>query len=304
MALDPDIARFLAGPGRQLAFPAQAREDPDAAAAYLANARAALAAPPSSPREPVCEVYDTDAAGVPVRVYRAAEDAPLLVYFHGGGWVSGGLEMNDVLCRRLANLTACVLVSVDYRLAPEHPYPAALDDCLAAVAWARKHISGRHVSVGGTSAGGNLAAGVALASRDRGLPPFAAQLLIYPVLDPSMDTPSYADNGTGYLLERSQLQWYWDQYLSARNGPVPPYAAPIRASDLAGLPRAVVVTAEYDPLRDEGERYAARLAAAGVPARTMRFDGQIHGFLTFLHAMPAAATALEQIAAAVRDAWR
>jgi acetyl esterase len=309
--LDPDVALFLRGAGQRLTFPAGARNDPRLAADYLAKVRAALSAPAIGPREPVHEVFDEVlAGGVAVRVYRGTDSdgAPLLVYFHGGGWVSGGLEMNDALCRRLANLTRCTLVSVDYRLAPEHPYPAALDDCLAAIQWAREEAKRlgadpRHVSVAGTSSGGNLAAAVALVSRDRNLATLRAQLLLYPVLDHAMTTSSYLANGAGYLLERTQMEWYWDQYLPQRDGNVSPYAAPAAATDLSLLPSAVVVSAEFDPLCDEAELYASRLAAAGVATELLRFSGQIHGFLTFLGAMPAADTAITEIAAAARRAW-
>jgi acetyl esterase len=232
----------------------------------------------------------------------------VLLYLHGGGWVVGGLEMSDALCRRLVNLTGAVVVSLDYRLAPEYPYPAALDDCLDALDWVRENAdalggdAGR-VSVAGTSAGGNLAAGLALLVRDRGLPPLAAQLLLYPVLAARMDTASYAAFGAGYYLEARQMRWYWRQYAGADLADVPPYAAPAEAAELGALAPAVVVSAEFDPLRDEAELYAARLAAAGVPTRMIRVDGQIHGFLGFVGAMPAADAAVVDIAAATKEIW-
>jgi acetyl esterase len=308
MPLDQHVGRFLVENGARLGFPAGARDDPQLAAQYLARVRPTLNAPSAAEPEPVSDVHDeTMFGGTAVRVYRGSPEPgrPILVYLHGGGWVSGGLEMNDALCRRLAALLGCVIISVDYRLSPEFPYPAALGDTMAAIAWAREHgerLGGdpSDVSVAGTSAGGNLAAAAALLARDLGPAPLRMQLLLYPVLDVPTDTSSYVANAGGYLLEREQMEWYWDKYLPHRRANVPVYAAPARSDDLAGLPRAVVVAAEYDPLRDEAETYARRLQEAGVATELILCDGMIHGFLSFLGAIPAADTAAQRIARAVR----
>jgi acetyl esterase len=225
------------------------------------------------------------AGDIPVRVYTPNGTAPfpLLVYFHGGGWVLGGIDTHDGTCRSLANGAGCVVVSVDYRLAPEHRYPAAAEDCCAATQWAAAHAAelgadARRVAVGGDSAGGNLAAVVALMARDRGGPALVLQLLIYPATDARFDTASYRDNADGYLLTAADMRWFWDHYLGDSGRGAEPYASPLRAADLSGLPPALVITAEFDPLRDEGEAYAKRLEDAGVASRLSRYDGMIHGF--------------------------
>jgi acetyl esterase len=224
---------------------------------------------------------------IALRVYTPHGSAPfgLLVYFHGGGWVLGSLETHDGIGRALAAGAGCVVVSVDYRLAPEHRYPAAAEDCYAATQWARANAAelgadaGR-LAVGGDSAGGNLAAVVAQMARDRHGPPILFQLLIYPATDATnFERASYRDNATGYLLTTDDMRWFWDHYLGAgRAAAGEAYASPLRATSLAGLPPALVLTAEFDPLRDEGEAYARALEDAGVPARLTRYDGMIHGF--------------------------
>jgi acetyl esterase len=311
MPLDPAVQAFLATPAGQRGFPPEVETDASVARDYLARTRAALAAVTATGKEQLQQVTDlTLPSGRALRVYRnsAAMPAPIVLYLHGGGWVVGGLEMNDALCRRLVSLTGAVIASLDYRLAPEDPYPAALDDCVDALTWVRANASALggeagNVSVGGTSAGGNLAAGLALLVRDRGLPPLAAQVLLYPVLDPRMDTSSYAAYGTGYYLEARQMAWYWHQYVGAELASVPGYAAPASVADVRGLPPALIVSAEFDPLRDEAENYAARLAAAGVPTRMIRVDGQIHSFLSFVGVMPAVDAAVADIARAIRHLW-
>jgi acetyl esterase len=308
MPLDQHVGRFVVQNRARLGFPAGARDDPQLAAQYLARVRPTLNTPAAAGPEPVAGVHEETVYGVTaVRVYRGSPEPglPILVYLHGGGWVSGGLEMNDALCRRLAARIGCVLVSVDYRLAPEFPYPAALGDTMAAIAWAREHgerLGGdpSNVSVAGTSAGGNLAAAAGLLCRDLGLAPLRLQLLLYPVLDVPTNNSSYVANAGGYLLDREQMEWYWDKYLPKRGASVPVYAAPARSDDLADLPRTVVVAAEYDPLREEAENYARRLQDAGVPTELILSEGMIHGFLSFLGAMPAADAAAERIANVVR----
>jgi acetyl esterase len=298
--LDEHLARFVTEHGAALAFPAGGRTDAEIAGRFLAGIRPQLNTPSVAPAEHVMDVHDESVDGrLNVRVYRndPGPGQNLVVYLHGGGWVSGGLEMNDPLCRRLALATGAVIVSVDYRLAPESPYPHALRDTVSAIEWARENAErlggdAERLAVVGTSAGGNLIAGACLLMRDLELPLPRVQLLLYPVLDLPSDAGSYVENGTGYLLEREQMEWYWDCYLPHRQVRVPSYAAPVRATDLSGLPPAIVISAEYDPLRDA---YAARLAAAGVPVELVRCAGMIHGFLSFLNASPAVATILEQI---------
>ena len=230
---------------------------------------------------------------IPLRVYRPLRayrppgapsgPLPVLVFFHGGGWVLGDLETVDNLCRRLANASGCAVVSVDYRLSPEAKFPAALDDCFEAVEFVSREavsfgIDPGRVAVGGDSAGGNLAAAVALRSRESGSPKVAFQLLIYPITDFSFDTPSYFENAEGYGLSREMMAWYWEQYLADPSDGLKPLASPLRAGDFTGLPPALVVTAGYDVLRDEGHAYAARLLEAGVPAEWKHYPGMIHGF--------------------------
>ena len=243
--------------------------------------------------EPVARVEDRKLPGpageIPIRVYwpAAAASAPLpvLAFFHGGGWVTGDLDTHDSACRGLANRAGCLVVAVDFRCAPEHRFPAALDDCWAATEWLAREgatLGGdpARLAVAGDSAGGNLAAAVALRSRDRGGPPLAAQLLVYPVLDFDLETASYRANATGYGLTRESMRWYWEQYLGevGEGAEVSPDAAPLRARDLFDLPPALVITCELDPLLDEGVAYAKRLAAAGVPVEHLNEPGMIHGY--------------------------
>jgi acetyl esterase len=240
-------------------------------------------------REAVGSVSDRTIPGpsgpVPVRVYAAREEGPLpvLLYFHGGGWVGGDIESYDATCRAMTNAAGCVLVSVDYRLAPEHKFPAAPEDCFAALGWVRANAStvggdASRLAIGGDSAGGNLTAVVTQMSRDRGEPPAALQLLVYPVTDRNFETASYRDNADGYLLTRDAMIWFWNHYLRKEADAASALASPLRATDLRGLPPAFVLTAEFDPLRDEGEAYAARLHEAGVPVTLRRYSGMIHGF--------------------------
>ena len=245
------------------------------------------------------------AGEIPIRVYTPAGQGPkpVIVYFHGGGWVIGELDTVDNPLRRIANRTGAVVVSVDYRLAPEHVYPAAFDDSYAATAWVAEHAAElggdpERVAVSGDSAGGNLAAAVAIAARDRQGPRLAAQLLIYPVTDFDFTTESYGQNGEGYLLTKGSMQWFWAHYLGAQDLGKDPYACPARADDLSGLPPAFVATAEFDPLRDEGEAYAANLRIAGVDVTAKRYDGMLHGFAWTLGATPSGAALIDDLAAA------
>jgi acetyl esterase len=307
MPLDPSVQTLLdlAPPD----LPPYETLTPDEARALYRATRL-----PSAPPEPVAETEDRTVAGaageIPVRVYTPEGNAPLpvLMYFHGGGWVIGDIETHDALCRSLANRARCVVVSVQYRLAPEHKFPAQLDDCFAATAYVARHAAefgadaGR-LAVVGDSAGGNLAAAVTLMARDRGGPAIVHQVLIYPVTNFDFGTPSYSENATGYLLTEPLMRWFWDHYLPDPADGADPHASPLRAESLAGLPSALVVTAEYDPLRDEGEAYAARLSAAGVPVVMSRYDGMVHSFVSLAALLPAGDRAITEVATALRAAF-
>lgn len=252
-------------------------------------------------------IRDELAEGVPVRIYRADPgDAPLpvVVYFHGGGWVFGSVQRNDAAGRDLALRTGAIVVSVDYRLAPEHPFPAAADDAWTVVRdiFARPafYQSNGSVAVLGDSAGGNLAAVAAWQARDAGLR-LAHQVLVYPVVDLAMDTPSYAEFAKGYGLDAGEMAWFAEQYAAGAD-PSDPRLSPLRLPDMSGLAPATVVTAEYDVLRDEGERYARRLADAGVPAELRRFDGAVHSFFVLPGLFDQAAQARDYVAARLKEA--
>ncbi len=240
-----------------------------------------------------------------VRIYRPHSDGPLpaLVWLHGGGWVVGSLDSHDPVCRYLASRTPCCVVAVDYRLAPEHPFPAGLEDSWAATEWTIGEAASigadpARVAVGGDSAGGNLAAVVALRARDRRLP-LALQVLVYPVTDLDLNTESYREHATGLNLSRAKMEWYWGLYLDGADG-LGAEASPLRAEDLSGVAPAVVLTAEHDPLRSEGDAYAARLADAGVSVTRRSYDGMIHGFIRMPALVDDALRALDEVAAALR----
>ncbi len=248
---------------------------------------------------------------IPIRVYTPEGRAPfpVLVYFHGGGWVIGNLETHDGVCRHLANAAGAVVVSVDYRLAPEHPFPASGEDAYAATRWVAANAAviggdAKRIAVGGDSAGGNLAAVVSLMARDRGGPPLVFQLLAYPVTDtPSANTASYRENAEGYFLTAKMMHWFWNHYCGKNPDLSDPYLCPLRARDLKRLPPALVITAEFDPLRDEGEAYAARLREAGIPATSKRYPGMIHGFFGMGALLTQARAATKEAASALRAAF-
>ncbi|MXX17987.1 MAG: alpha/beta hydrolase [Dehalococcoidia bacterium] len=242
---------------------------------------------------------------VPIRVLVPLEQpAGVIVYYHGGGWVVGSIDESDTVARKLAERTSCTVVLVDYRLAPEHRYPVAVDDSWAALEWVGEHLAeiaapGVPLFVAGDSAGGNLAAVMALRSRDRGGPTIASQILIYPVTDADFERPSYTDPENQLLLTREAMVWFWDHYAPDAERRSEADASPLQAADLAGLPPAVVLTAEYDVLRDEGEAYAERLREAGVPVNFQRYEGQTHGFFTLL-VLHGSERGFQQVVKAVR----
>jgi len=304
MPLDPQaralLDQFVAIGGQPLS------SMPVADARHAMEVLASMRGEPPPIRSAVDRRIPGPAGEIPVRVYtpNATAPLPLLVYFHGGGWVLGGLDTHDGVCRALANGAECIVVSVDYRLAPEHKFPAAAEDCYAATRWVAANAAelggdAQRMAIGGDSAGGNLTAVVALMARDRGGPPLVFQLLIYPVTMAAFDTQSYRDNADGYLLTTADMRWFWNHYLDRANDAANPYASPLMGT-LTGLPPALVITAEFDPLRDEGEQYAHRLEEAGVAARISRYDGMIHGFFGMGHLMDKAKAAVQEACATLR----
>jgi acetyl esterase len=259
--------------------------------------------------EPVAKVEDRMVPGpggdIPVRVYTPANaTGAAMVWYHGGGWVIGSVDGSDAGCRAFANASGATVVSVEYRLAPEHKYPAAADDCYAATLWVAENaaslgINPDKLAVGGDSAGGNLAAVVAQLAKAEGAPKIGFQFLVYPVTDHDYSTQSYSDNADGYLLTKESMVWFWNHYLSHEGDGKHPKASPAKAVDLTGLPPALVLTAEFDPLRDEGEAYAARLRSAGVHVEMTRYPGQIHGFYA-IAAMDDGKKAIAQGASALK----
>ena len=255
-----------------------------------AQEKRALRKSQPSPRGPsVYKTEDRSIAGpvgeVPIRIYypEGTGPFPALVWFHGGGWVVGDINTSDGTARHLCVGSQSIVVSVDYRLSPESKFPDAVEDCYAATQWtvqnaAQLDVNPLLVSVGGDSAGGNLAAVMCLMAREKGGPDVAFQVLVYPVTDYNFTTGSYIQNGVGYGLTKDDMVWYWNQYLRNEDDAKNPYAAPAQANDLTGLPPALVITAEYDPLCDEGAVYADRLRQSGVPTLYKRYDGVAHGF--------------------------
>lgn len=281
----------------------------------LAEARAGyrMMRPPA-PDIAVGAVLDRTIPGpagpIPVRIYSPAGSGPfpVLLNFHGGGWVIGDLDTADGVCRELCNRIGCVVMSVDYRLAPEHRFPAAVDDCFAATRWAAEHASefngdAKRIAVTGESAGANLAAVVCQLARDSGGPTIKFQLLAYPVTDADLDTGSYRANGEGYLLTKDGMAWFWDQYCPKHSDRTNPKAAPLRAKNFNALPAALVMTAEFDPLRDEGAAYTEKLKAAGGAAEYVCFDGLIHDFLGMSRVLSAAKPPMDKAVTALRDAF-
>lgn len=274
----------------------------------LGNAGVELGAGPPAPvNEVLAQVVPGPAGDIPVRVYvpGGAAPFPVVAFFHGGGFVLGNLDTHDRIARRLCRASGALVVSVDYRLAPEHRFPAALDDCMAVTHWLADHAGDLRgdrdrIAVAGDSAGGNLAAAVALASRAEDGPGLAAQVLVYPVIDAACATPSFVQNAEGYLLSAAAMRWFWDQYLGPDGDPDSGYASVLRAPDLGGLPPALVITAEFDPLRDEGEAYAEHLEEAGTDVTLHRYDGMVHGFAGMDALVDEADAAMTEIGAFLR----
>jgi acetyl esterase len=303
MPVDPQVQALLdqmaVGPGLETMVPAVARE-------MYATMSAMTATGPD-----VAKVEDRAIPGlsgeIPVRVYtpEGAGPHPVTVFFHGGGWVIGSVVTHDANCRQLAQGSSSVVVSVDYRLAPEHKFPSAAEDCYAAAKWVAEHAreigaSAERMVVAGDSAGGNLAAAVCLMARDRGGPAIAHQTLIYPVTNYAFDTVSYRDNGVGYFLSQEGMRWFWGHYLRDEADGRNPYASPMAAESLRELPPALVITAEFDPLRDEGAAYAKRLQSEGVAVTYHCYDGMIHGFIGMTNLLEAGRTAVAEVCAAHR----
>ena len=307
MPLDPQLTELMKrveqAPPMSAGTPEQARE--------MFGRMSALAARFAAPPE-VGSVEDIELPGaagaLPARVYRPAADGPLptLAFFHGGGFTIGDLDSYDAQCRVLCTEVGAVVVSSDYRLAPEHPYPAAADDALAATRWVGANVpdlggDAERIAVGGDSAGGNLSAGVAQRLRGDDSMALAAQLLVYPATDMVDERPSHEENGSGYFLTRDDMEWFHSNYLPDPEAGREPLASPLRASDLSGLPPTVICTAEFDPLRDDGDAYAAALEAAGVHVIHRRFPGLVHGFFAFGPFSSTADAAVKQVCADLRE---
>jgi len=264
----------------------------------------------SGPVEAIHEVTNRFIPGptsdLPVRIYRPHQDtnAPAIVYFHGGGWVLNFLDIYDASLARLANQSGAVIISVNYQKAPEHPFPIPFDDCYETLLWVIENaaalgIDKTKIGVAGDSAGGNLASAVAIKARDKAIS-LAFQILIYPCNDRNFETDSYKEHATGYGLSTQAMQWFWGQYLQSSEHDANPYAAPMQAKSFKGLAPAIIMTAEYDPLLSDGEKYAALLEGAGVPVLYKGYEGMIHGFFTNMAVTPVATDAIDFLAYEVK----
>ena len=302
MGLHPQVVQLLERAAKS-PLPQLYEVPPHVARRLYRDTRAALS--PKAP-EVASATLVLGPGPVAMRYYRPQgsrpDDAlPALAYFHGGGWVIGDLDTHDVLCRQLANGARCAVYSVDYRMGPEHPFPAAVEDCIAAT----RFVASRHarVAVGGDSAGGNLATVVALHARDSGGPEIAYQLLIYPATDQRAQHPSVTRNGEGYLLTRKAMEYFRAQYLPNPADYADWRASPLLATRLAGLPPAFVITAGYDPLLDEGREYAERLAKEGVHVAYREFPDMVHGFILFGGVVDTANAVVAECCEKLRGAW-
>ncbi|MEU6715111.1 alpha/beta hydrolase [Nonomuraea sp. NPDC046802] len=304
MSLDDATAQFLKQMS-EAGGKALHEMTPDEARAMGGALRELYGAGPEMARveDVVIQAADGGAFGARVLV-PVQESRATIVYYHGGGWVVGAIDEFDTLGRTLAQRTGCTVVLVDYRLAPEHRYPVAARDAYDALCWAAERQRELPIIVAGDSAGGNLSAIVSQRSRDEGGPAIALQVLVYPVTDCDLDNASYTDPANQLMLSRASMVWFWDHYAPDRAARANPDASPLRAGDLAGLPPAVVLTAEHDVLRDEGEAYAQRLRQAGVPVEFKRFEGQMHGFFTMVNVLPGSAAALSMVVEAIDGSLR
>jgi acetyl esterase len=276
--------------------------EPEEVAKIVADLRALPV--PVVDKIPVAEVWDFTVSGreTPVRGYRPAIEGPLplLVYFHGGGWVFGSIEAHDAPCRGLATAGRCIVLSVDYGLAPEHPFPEPVEECYAATRWLAENAASYggdpdRVLVGGGSSGGNLAVAVALKAAELGFPRLSGQVLFYPALDGTTSLPSHVENASGYNLSAEEMRFYWDAYHQGNGERTAPLLSPLHATDLTGLPPTIIHTAEFDVLRDEGEAFGERLAQNGVPAVVKRYAGQIHGFASLGNITPDAGRSIAEM---------
>jgi acetyl esterase len=300
MALDPSIAALLRQPGMQLGAP-----PPEVTPAMMREFAKTLRTTSAAPQVHAIRdiTIEDHAAGIPVRLYypHGHKLIPLIVFFHGGGWTLCDLDSHDFMCRDLAKASGCAVAAVQYRLAPEVPFPGALDDCYAAVEYfaakgAAYGFDGKRIAVCGDSAGGNLAAAVAIRSHAGGGPRLLHQALMCPALDARCDSESMETNGAGFMLSRDLMQWFWGCYLADASDALNPLACPAGATNLAGLPPASILTAEFDPLRDEAELYADRLRAAGVTVIARRYPGMIHDFMTMPDITPMARYSIADVA--------
>ncbi len=302
MALDAATTAFLAEMAK--AGGKQIHEMTPEEARGLGASLAAMFGPaPEVARVEEYNVLTPDNSSFRIRLlFPTGTPRAMLIYYHGGGWVIGAIDEFDNLGRRLATRTGCIVALVDYRLAPEHRYPTAANDAYLALEWVANYLKQNNLSlpivVAGDSAGGNLTAVVARRARDRNGPPIALQVLVYPVTDANFDRPSYLAPDNQLLLSREGMIWFWNHYAPDTTQRSEPDASPLQAADLSGLPSAVVILAEHDVLLDEGQAYADRLKAAGVPVEVTCYPGQMHGFFTLLM-LPAGAEAIEQIARAI-----
>ena len=306
--LDPQAAALIALMADKKVPPTHTLTPAEARRAYLERRSYSQPEPPAVAEVRALATED----GVPLRLYRPAASAaasvlPVLVYFHGGGWTMGDLDTHDVLCRQLCNGAGVAVVAVDYRMGPEHRFPAAVDDCIQATRWVRSQaaalgVNATRVAVGGDSAGGNLAAVVALALRDAGDAPLAHQLLIYPATDMRGVAPSHQRNGQGYVLTADTIAYFRGHYIADPAQWADWRASPLLASDHTRLPPALVLTAGYDPLVDEGRQYADALSAAGNRVQFVCFERQIHGFLPMGRVLDEARTAVALCCAVLREA--
>jgi acetyl esterase len=265
--------------------------------------------------EPVDQIENRDIDGpngpIPIRIYRSTnqESKAALVYYHGGGWVGGDLDTHEALCRSITNAANCTVIAVDYRLAPEYQYPAAAADSFDCFAWVCQNcealnLDPEKIAVGGDSAGGNLAAVVSLMARDRNHPLPCQQILIYPIVNCDLATPSYQQYAEGYSLTAAGMKWFWQHYAPDVAQSKQPSASPLLAADLTGLPPALVILAEYDVLRSEGEQYATRLQQAGIPTQQTQYPGMIHGFVGRIAMFDLARQAVQQIAVSLQSSFQ